>query len=152
MDPSLSTTLHSRGMRVTPQRLAVLETIQRSRDHLSAEQVFGQVKHKIPNISLATVYKALKELRDVGKVRVLPISGKLRYDALDRPRHHHVVCEGCSQVTDLPVDKSIQDPKIPETARMGFQIWGAEITFRGLCPDCREQGVAINPSNMSTET
>ncbi|MCA1838898.1 MAG: Fur family transcriptional regulator [Actinomycetota bacterium] len=133
------TLLRSRGKRVTPQRMAVLEVVEQSQEHLSAEQVYERVRQQLPHISLATVYKALGELRDVGRLDVVPVSGKLRYDAADRPSHHHLVCERCKKIVDVPPDADFSLPALDETSSMGFDIVRAEITFKGICPDCRKQ-------------
>lgn len=129
--------LHRRGMRVTPQRVAVMDAVSGNGSHPSAEEVYEEVRERIPSISLATVYKVLGELRDLGQLRELPVSGKLRFDA-DVGPHHHLVCDRCRRVEDVRRDGASPAPKLPSAAAGGFRILGAEVIFRGLCPGCRE--------------
>lgn len=131
--------MRSRGMRVTAQRLAVLKVVDETTGHPSAEEVYAQVKKKLPHISLATVYKALGELRQIGRLKVLPISGKLRYDTEQRPAHHHLVCTLCGRVEDVFPQNPFQGPVLDERSMMGFRITASEVTFRGFCPRCWEQ-------------
>lgn len=133
----LKTQMRSRGMRVTAQRLAVLEVVDEAQGHPCADEVYERVKVKLPNISLATVYKALSELREIGRLRALPVAGKLRFGTENKP-HHHLVCDRCKRVEDVFPDGSFPEPVLDEGSMMGFRITGAEITFRGLCPDCLE--------------
>lgn len=156
-DPDLPSLLRSHGLRVTPQRLAVLETLQASTTHLSAEEVYEEVRHRLPSVSLATVYNALSELRRVGQLRDLPVSGKVRYDLVARGPHHHLVCESCHRVVDLDAHDMPQ-PALPEWQRRGFEILTAEIIFRSICPACQEAATHSRPEasdaandEMSTE-
>lgn len=131
------TLLRAKGMRATPQRLAVLEAVRTSGEHLCAEQVYERVRETLPHISLATVYKALNELREIGKVRALPVSGKLRFDVDEGVEHHHLICERCSRVLDVNAGEAFQIPQLPEAYRGGFEVYRTQVNFRGLCPRCK---------------
>jgi Fe2+ or Zn2+ uptake regulation protein len=141
---SFADALRSWGMRVTPQRVAVLESVRGSGRHLSAEEVYAEVRRRIPNISLGTVYKALGELRDVGQIRALQVSGKLRFDAGEGP-HSHLVCQRCHRIDD--VAEVGVELGLPEHERRGYQVLGVEVSFWGICPDCREQSATTRASN-----
>lgn len=130
--------LRASGLRATPQRLAVLKAVTSSRKHPCADEVYRQVGRSLPSISLGTVYKALGELRDAGLLRDLPVAGKLRFDSSPEP-HHHLVCERCRKVVDVPVGDASGDPHLSPAAREGFEVMGADVTFRGICPKCRER-------------
>lgn len=137
----LAATLRSHSLRVTPQRLAVLAALHANPGHLSAEEVHENVRHKMPSVSLATVYNALGELRRVGQVRVLPVSGKVRYDLAARGPHHHLVCESCQRVVDLE-GGDLPEPSLPLSQAEGFEILTVEVIFRSICPDCRNFGTS----------
>ncbi|MGH2720417.1 MAG: Fur family transcriptional regulator [Actinomycetota bacterium] len=141
-----SEALRKRGMRVTPQRLAVLEAVQESHSHLSAEEVYEEVRRRIPSISLGTVYKALGELRDVGQVRALQIAGKFRFDGGVGP-HSHLVCQRCHRVEDVGVDAEVT---LPPEAQRGYELLGVEVSFWGICPGCREQSGSPRATNRTT--
>ncbi len=146
MEPgSIASLLQSKGLRVTPQRVAVLSVLSAGREHLSAEEVFEQVRQELPNISLATVYKALGELRRVGELCALPILGRLRFDLTSNPAHHHLVCERCQRVVDVELDGF--RPEAPSEGLMGFDILSVEVIFRSVCPDCREPSEKAPASN-----
>jgi Fe2+ or Zn2+ uptake regulation protein len=139
----VSEALRQWGMRVTPQRIAVLEAVRESHTHLSAEEVYEEVRRRIPNISLGTVYKALGEFRDAGQVRALQVSGKLRFDGGTGP-HAHLVCQRCHRIEDVGVDTVVD---LPENERLGYVLLGVEVTFWGICPECREQSGSPRASN-----
>jgi Fe2+ or Zn2+ uptake regulation protein len=131
--------LRSHGLRVTPQRLAVLAALEASADHLSAEDVYEEIRETMPSVSLATVYNALAELRRSGQLRALPVAGRVRYDLVSRGPHHHLVCESCHRVVDLDPD-GVGTPVLPQERVKGFEILTAEVIFRSICPDCRAAG------------
>jgi Fur family ferric uptake transcriptional regulator len=148
----LPSVLRSHGLRATPQRLAVLAALQAAPDHPSAEEVFEEVREKMPSVSLATVYNALSDLRRVGRLRALPVSGRVRYDLTSRGPHNHMVCERCQRVVDLPASP-LPRPEVPATQTQGFEILTAEVIFRSICPDCRALGTseAVGASNGQLE-
>ncbi len=154
----LAKLLRSHGLRVTPQRLAIMATLQATPEHLSAEEVFEEIREKMPNVSLATVYKALGELRRVGQVRALPVWGRVRYDLVARGPHHHLVCEHCHRVVDLdpagPAGTEVpKNLEIPKKQVQGFEILTAEVIFRSICPDCRKHATTeeVSASNENAE-
>jgi len=134
--------LRSRGLRVTPQRLAVLAALAASPEHLSAEDVYEEIRETMPSVSLATVYNALGELRRSGQLRTLPVAGRVRYDLVSRGPHHHLVCENCHRVVDLDPD-GLATPVPPQERAKGFEILTAEVIFRSICPDCRAAGTPV---------
>lgn len=133
----LEVMLRSWGMRITPQRVAVLEAVRQGGSPLSAEEIYEKVRQQIPHISLATVYKALGELRRIGQLRVLPVSGKLRFEA-GLGTHCHLICQRCRRVEDVRGHGEPALPRLPEEKRRGFEILGVEVAFWGICPTCRQ--------------
>ncbi|MCU0459366.1 MAG: transcriptional repressor [Bacteroidales bacterium] len=95
-----SSKLRAKGLRVTPQRLAVFEAVDLLHDHPTAEEVSQFIRKKHPDIALGTVYKTLETLvdRDILK-RVKTDSGLLRYDAV-KENHHHIYCALCDRIED----------------------------------------------------
>ena len=146
---NLPAVLRSHGLRVTPQRLAVLGTLHATPEHLSAEEVFEDIREKMPSVSLATVYNALNELRRVGQVRALPVGGKIRYDLASRGPHHHLVCESCQRVFDVALE-ALTEPETPPSQLQGFEILTAEVIFRSICPDCRKLGTTGDTATSNT--
>ena len=95
--------LEQSGWRYTRQRAAVYDHLCAAATHPTAEQVFSSVRGEIPNISLATVYKALEALLDAGvATRIGDGNGPARYDGRGEA-HYHFRCERTGEIIDLPL-------------------------------------------------
>jgi len=123
--------LEAAGWRTTRQREAVYAHLRASTSHPTAEQVFAAVRAGIPNISLATVYKALEALVDAGLAQRLADDGggPVRYDG--RPEaHYHLRCRETGEVRDLelPYDEGLLGRLAPGLAadllRQGLEVTG----------------------------
>lgn len=121
-------------MRVTLQRVAVLEVLSASARHPTAEEVGAAVNRLMPTASRASIYNVLHSLREAGLVEELVFDDAVaRYDANLAP-HHHFVCTSCRAVEDVawaayPEDRTGTTPD-------GHVIEAVTVTFRGLCPAC----------------
>ena len=126
----------SGAKRMTPQRAAILEELQRERLHLTADEVYGRVRQRFPRISLGTVYRNLQVLVNDGRIRKVEADGKLmRFDGtLDE--HQHIRCLSCGRLDD--VGFSLKPELIGSVeAESGYDVKGCAVVFEGLCPDCR---------------
>jgi Fe2+ or Zn2+ uptake regulation protein len=130
----LTETLRARGMRVTPQRLAVHGALQALGTHSTAEEVLERVHGTVPGVSLPTVYAALELLADLGLANRVQAGRAVRFDPRTQP-HHHLVCSSCGAVTDLDADVEL-GPALERARGMGAQTSGAEVIVRGLCARC----------------
>ncbi len=126
------------GYRFTPQRMAIVQAVLESTEHPSAEEIYRQVSAVFPMISLATVYKTLEVLRDIGEVVEIPVEGRSRYDGDPRP-HVHLICEKCHTVLDW--SEGVTFP-VPEEAIVasGFRPRYYHLEVYGLCPRCQAEG------------
>lgn len=119
----------------TKQRQAVLQVINDSEEHLTANEVFDNARRLLPSISFATVYNSLRYLKQeglIGEVRFGTVA--TRYDR-NLARHDHAICNNCEKLVDL--DLSIPNGLMIEAAeRSKFKAESIELTLRGLCPDC----------------
>jgi Fur family peroxide stress response transcriptional regulator len=129
--------LAAAGWRFTRQRQAVFEYLRSSMDHATAEQVYENVRCRIPNISLATVYKALEALVDARLASKLPdASGPARYDCRSEA-HYHFRCLKTGKLCDLPTpfDNHLLDKLDPNLvgclARQGFEVTGHRLELLG---------------------
>ena len=126
------------GIKLTPQRLAILRCLEGNRDHPSAEDIYTKVRRKFPTMSLSTVYNTLELLREKGEIAALSIDpDRYRYDPETVP-HHHMICRKCRKILDVNADFVVQ---LPEELRMGFQVSGSHIEFYGTCLECSEKEV-----------
>ena len=123
--------------RLTRQRKAVLDVVQKARNHPDAAWIYQEVRKIVPSISLGTVYRTLEALVSEGQITVLARAGEAtRYDANPVP-HHHLICERCGEILDLEVE--LPDLLTPARAAYpGLTIHEAKVEFRGLCPTCRQ--------------
>lgn len=128
-------TYKSRGLRLTPQRLAVMEYLAGNKDHPSAEEIYEEIKKKYPTMSFATVYNTLEKLKELDEVRELTIDpGRKRYDP-DMERHHHLICTACKKIVDVHAEYGLS---IPDEQKRGFEITGSHIEFYGICEECKK--------------
>jgi Fur family transcriptional regulator, peroxide stress response regulator len=123
-----------RGMNVTPQRMAIYRVLLESEDHPSPEALYERVRPAMPSLSLATIYKALDVLGELGLVQEVSVPGVgKRYDA-NLERHHHLVCTRCKQVVDH------YDPQLdalrPPRRLPGFVAHSVSVQLLGLCTGC----------------
>lgn len=123
-------------MRMTRQRQQILAVLAAKRTHPSAEEVLAEVRRVLPRVSLGSVYRNLRLLREAGLVREIVTSEGRRYDAVTSP-HPHFVCERCSRVYDLaePVAAEALRQALPE----GFAVSQIHLELRGTCSECGSQ-------------
>lgn len=128
--------LRDRGWRLTAQRRVVAEVLNGEHMHLTADEVHERAGQRLPEISRATVYNTLGELVALGEVLEVATDGRAkRYDPNAHRPHHHLVCTGCRTIRDVPAAPDLG--LLPADTAFGFAVTGVEITYRGLCPDCR---------------
>lgn len=132
--------LRKAGYRITPQRLAILKVLAESADHPDVGGMHRKVGRQYPAMSLATVYKTISQLKDLGQVLELEFSGIAnRYDGKKPYAHPHVLCECCGKIVD---------PEVPNTEKFaadlsratGFRIHSTRLDFFGTCPTCLRKG------------
>jgi len=129
--------LRARDCRITPQRLALLELLFNSIDHPSAGQLHDQLKLQFPTMSLATVYKTLNLLKEMGEIREINFgNGDNRYDAIKPFSHAHLICTQCHSIIDADVP-AFSDEEQALAKRSGYQITGHRFDFFGICPKCQ---------------
>ncbi len=121
------------GLKVTPQRLAILEMIKGDRTHPSAEKVYHEISKKFPGISFATVYNTLAKLVKAGEIQELDIDpDKKRFDPCTM-LHYHFYCKTCGNVYDVDYDSTLA-PNIQKVA--GHHVEAIQLNFKGVCKDC----------------
>ena len=135
MDTDPSEILRHRGLRVTPQRLAVLKAVSTD-PHVTADTVADTVRGEIGSISIQAVYDALATLTENGLLRrIQPAGSPARYEDRVADNHHHLICRACDRMVD--VDCAIGEPPCLTAAEdHGYEIDEAEVIYWGRCPDC----------------
>ncbi|MBO7155837.1 MAG: transcriptional repressor [Clostridia bacterium] len=127
-------------MRNTVQREAVLNVVLSSCDHPTAETIYDRCRLIMPDISLGTVYRNLKVLADLGKIREVSIlNAGDRYDKTVG-LHAHFRCKHCGKVLDVPA-KDLDMLEKNVEANTGYQIEGTEVLFVGVCDRCKHERI-----------
>ncbi|HEY0811383.1 MAG TPA: transcriptional repressor [Longimicrobiales bacterium] len=135
-EATLREALETNGQRYTEQRAAVYRFLMGTEAHPTADDVFTSVRHEIPDISLATVYKSLETLVSCGlAIKLTYGDGSARYDGRT-DQHHHARCLRCGRVTDVPstFDASAIAGQLQPTR--GFMVEGYRLELLGYCSDC----------------
>lgn len=128
--------LSARGYKNTPQRRIILQVLAESSRHLSAEEIAKQVKKVEAGISVATVYRNIKLMVELGLVSKLDLhDGPARYE-LNQGHNHHLVCLGCGNAIKLdvcPMQGEIK--KLIEES--GFEVDSHHFEITGYCRECQ---------------
>ena len=134
--------LREKGGRLTPQRVAMLRILAKSEGHPNAEQIYERMKANFPTTSLATIYKTLTLLKDLGEVLELNFASVCsRYDGNKPYPHPHVICTKCGQILD-PEFEAVAGISQEIARQTGYQITHQQLNFFGLCPQCQQGGQA----------
>jgi Fur family peroxide stress response transcriptional regulator len=128
------------GLKLTPQRLAILDYLEGNTGHPSAEDIYRAVSKRFPTMSLATVYTTLGALKEKGNVLELTIDpDKKRYDP-ETAAHNHLICISCKRIIDIPAANTVV---LPDTTRQEFSITKSHVEFYGLCPECKKRNAEL---------
>ena len=135
--------LKKKGCKLTPQRRAIVDTIiDNEGKHLTAEEIYDEVKVRCPEIGLATVYRTILLLEEIGVVSRLHLNdGCSRYELVhsdEMHRHHHLVCNKCNKVIEVEDDLLETLEEKIETS-YGFRILDHAVKFLGVCKDCQNK-------------
>jgi len=128
-------TLKRSGVRITPQRHAVLEYLLTSMSHPTADEIYKALEQKFPNMSVATVYNNLRILREIGLVRELTYGDdSSRFDSNMRD-HYHIICENCGKIVDFHYPTLDEIESLAEKVS-GFSISHHRMELYGKCEEC----------------
>lgn len=131
-------TLKVSGVRITPQRHAILEYLINSMTHPTADEIYKALEGKFPNMSVATVYNNLRVFKDVGLVKELTYGdSSSRFDFTTHD-HYHAICESCGKIVDF------QYPGLDEVEQFAAHVTGYKVSHHrlevyGLCSDCAKK-------------
>ena len=135
-EKNLLQVLREHGYRLTPQRMMVLEAIENSHDHVSAEEIHAQAKTKYPYLNISTVYRTLELLKEKGLVAETDLGGgRFLYHPVGKAQHHHLVCRKCGRVMDVDInvlDKLREELK----SQHKFNAELEHIAVFGTCERC----------------
>ncbi len=134
----MTSALKDNGGRLTPQRMAVVKILAETSTHPSVEEIYEKLQVDFPATSLATVYKTVTLLKELGEVLELGFgAGRNHYDGLHPMPHPHIVCTGCEKIVDAEVSAMGKLSRKLEKSS-GYVINSHRLDFFGHCPDCVE--------------
>jgi Fur family peroxide stress response transcriptional regulator len=137
-DTSIIEALRKKGYKATPQRVAICRIALKSRDHPSAQRIYGEVKELHPTVSLATVYKTLQVLAELGLVQELDFpQSQARFDCYVEP-HINLVCMRCGNISDVE-DPTAREMVARVAATAEFTRTGQRLDIYGICKTCRSR-------------
>lgn len=126
--------MRASGGRITPQRIAVLETISESNTHPTVDEIFDEVLTKQPSLSRKTVYQIVNDLSEIGAISLVDVgTGQVRIDPTVEHEHDHFVCAQCSSVFDITRTRR---PKAFQNVSEYGQVNNVDIVYRGICNNC----------------
>lgn len=138
--------LRKHGFRSTITREIILETLEGTNEHLSPEDIYNKIKEHYPAMGLATVYRTLEMLIELGLVNKMDFGdGRKRYELTEKvsskAHHHHLVCSSCGKIIEYSdfLDEEIGFLNSVEKkleVKHNFKIQNHFIEFRGLCSSC----------------
>lgn len=129
--------LKSTGVRMTPQRYAILSFLLESMTHPTADEIYRALADKFPSMSVATVYNNLKVFIEAGLVRELTYGdASSRFDA-DMSEHYHAICNNCGKIADFEFPP-LTEIEHAAASHTGFQVHGHRMEVYGVCSDCAE--------------
>jgi len=135
---SCAQALQAQGYRLTPQRMMVVEALHSVDQHISAEEIYAQVRAKYPYANISTIYRTLELLKELELVTEIALGdGRVRYHPAEKGHHHHLVCHNCGKIIDLPESALLP---LEETlfGDCQFKADLRHLAIFGLCADCQK--------------
>lgn len=139
----LKNNLKEKGYKLTPQRRAIVDIIIRNEgSHLTTEEIYDLVKKECPEIGLATVYRTVQLLEELGVICKLDLNdGCSRYELVheeENHQHHHLICTICSKVIEVP-DDLLEALEHEIEGKYRFKITNHSLKFYGMCNECTKK-------------
>lgn len=135
---SCTQALQEKGYRLTPQRLMVVDALHSVDQHISAEEIFAQVRARYPYANISTVYRTLELLKELGLVTEIALGdGRVRYHPAEKGHHHHLVCQKCGSIIDLP-ELVLLPLKEALSRDYQFKADLKHLAIFGLCAKCEK--------------
>ncbi|WP_035042316.1 Fur family transcriptional regulator [Desulfovibrio sp. X2] len=130
--------LSSKRLKMTPQRMLILDVFLKEQGHLTSEDLYQKVKAIDPSVGQATVYRTLKLLSDSGIAQEVDFSeGVARYEhGFNEDHHDHLICIRCRTTVEV-ADERIEQLQEELARAHGFRLTGHSMCLYGVCPRCR---------------
>jgi methylated-DNA-[protein]-cysteine S-methyltransferase len=145
-EETIRQTLHSHGLRSTPQRHAILNAFGHDAgEHLSAEEIHSRAAKSLASLSRGTVYAALTELTELGLLSAVGLPEPVRYE-LNTSRHDHFRCRLCLRLFDLE-----SGPDMPGIGPPRSVVERVDVRSEGICADCVDYEAGLHAGIRAIE-
>ncbi len=128
-------TCRQNRLKITPQRVAIFQTLSGVKTHPTADEIFQMMKKELAHISFDTVNRTLLTFAAIGVVEVVEIFGGAKRFDPDVSNHHHLYCLQCGGIIDFD-EPSYDDLDLPETLPNGFHVISKRVVLKGVCAAC----------------
>lgn len=126
------------GVRITPQRHAILAYLMDAMNHPTADEIYRALEPDFPSMSVATVYNNLKLFIEAGLVRELTYGdSSSRFDA-NVTDHYHAICERCGKIVDFSIPELMESVEKSAEEATGFIVRAHRMEVYGVCQSCEE--------------
>ena len=126
--------LKEHALKVTPQRTAILHEIDKA-GHIDVESLYEILHLNFPSISLATVYKNINQMSDLGILDSIKVPNHKQQYELTKEPHIHLACDSCGSVMDM--HKCIEELMSSAEGASGYRLNHSSVVLNGLCPSCQ---------------
>jgi Fur family transcriptional regulator, peroxide stress response regulator len=140
-----------RSLPVTVQRRVVLDALLDRQDHPTVDQLYEDVRERMPGVSRTTIYRALETLVELGLARrTNHFEASARFDG-NTDHHHHLVCRRCNRVADVNLP-SLSNLALPSLGDIGFEVIDYSIHLEGLCAECQKIAAKSVPKKVKAKS
>jgi len=125
--------------RYSKQREAVMQLLKKKNYHPTVDEIYDIIKKGFPKVSLATIYRNVEQLTQMGKIWKIKIPDEpARYDG-NMEKHYHIRCEKCGSINDVWLKEDLIKIEEIEPNLENFSITGVKVEFEGICNKCNSQ-------------
>jgi Fur family transcriptional regulator, ferric uptake regulator len=135
--------LRRRGLRMTPQRRAIVAEIMRTQGHISPTNLVRTVQAEMPGVNASTIYRTLSLLEEAGVLAHAHLESGAEYHRAEDAGHVHLACSNCGAGDDLSIEEAEALHRLIEQHH-GFRADLTHFAISGLCADCRRSAQAIS--------
>jgi Fur family ferric uptake transcriptional regulator len=132
--------LRARGLRMTPQRRAIVAAVMRAQGHISPTDVTRQIQSEMPGVNASTVYRTLTLLEEVGVLQHSHLESGAEYHRIEEAEHIHLMCANCGQDDPLSLKEADALHELIKRHH-GFQADLTHFAITGLCRDCAREAI-----------
>ena len=134
--------LEQKNLRMTAQRMAIIDTVFNTEEHFTAEQLLDWSRERDQSVSRATVYRTLPLLTESGLVHEMDFGKDYKFydpNYADHPNHNHIICQDCEKIVEFE-NKKIDQLEQEISTRLGFSLKSHRLQITGTCEELKNLG------------